>query len=246
MSKLVLTASYFHMKIMCSLQKKTWGCSGFLHIFDLRSAPLLINMRGFNWIIIFLQNRYSRKVVNIIWREVSDGCSLWILSLQACVKRIQGDETGHKHCTGQYFDYWSCVDKCVSLYSSIIRRRISFSFTLHLLLKYLFCNTGGSEGLHKTEVMRKMSSCISTFKSLSEHVILFCELWMPVWFSSAVLCIFWTIETLRVIMINKKDSWALILAIQIVQCCRVFSGSAIRIIWNKLMIAIISFLSWII
>lgn len=33
---------------------------------------------------------------------------------QACVKRIQGDETGHKHCTGQYFDYWSCIDKCVS------------------------------------------------------------------------------------------------------------------------------------
>lgn len=37
--------------------------------------------------------------------------------LQACVKRIQGDESGHKHCTGQYFDYWSCIDKCVSVYS---------------------------------------------------------------------------------------------------------------------------------
>lgn len=35
--------------------------------------------------------------------------------VQACVKRIQGDESGHKHCTGQYFDYWSCVDKCVSV-----------------------------------------------------------------------------------------------------------------------------------
>ncbi|KAK4762081.1 hypothetical protein SAY87_029965 [Trapa incisa] len=33
---------------------------------------------------------------------------------QACVKRIQGDESGHKHCTGQYFDYWTCVDKCVA------------------------------------------------------------------------------------------------------------------------------------
>ncbi|KAK9270812.1 hypothetical protein L1049_026398 [Liquidambar formosana] len=33
---------------------------------------------------------------------------------QACVKRIQGDQTGHKHCTGQYFDYWSCIDKCNS------------------------------------------------------------------------------------------------------------------------------------
>ncbi|KAM0909834.1 hypothetical protein ACQ4PT_014557 [Festuca glaucescens] len=31
-----------------------------------------------------------------------------------CVKRIADDETGHKHCTGQYFDYWKCVDKHVS------------------------------------------------------------------------------------------------------------------------------------
>lgn len=34
--------------------------------------------------------------------------------LQACENRVKEDETGHKHCTGQYFDYWSCVDKCVS------------------------------------------------------------------------------------------------------------------------------------
>ncbi|KAL9261710.1 Cytochrome b-c1 complex subunit 6-1, mitochondrial-like protein [Drosera capensis] len=33
---------------------------------------------------------------------------------QACMKRIDGDESGHKHCTGQYFDYYSCVDKCVA------------------------------------------------------------------------------------------------------------------------------------
>ncbi|XP_056163228.1 cytochrome b-c1 complex subunit 6-1, mitochondrial isoform X2 [Syzygium oleosum] len=36
---------------------------------------------------------------------------LWV---QACVKRIEGDESGHKHCTGQYFDYWHCIDKCVA------------------------------------------------------------------------------------------------------------------------------------
>lgn len=39
-------------------------------------------------------------------------------NVQGCVKRVQADETGHKHCTGQYFDYWQCVDKCVSLFSS--------------------------------------------------------------------------------------------------------------------------------
>ncbi|KAJ4964606.1 hypothetical protein NE237_016455 [Protea cynaroides] len=41
-------------------------------------------------------------------------CVKPLLEYQACVKRIQGDQTGHKHCTGQYFDYWSCVDKCVA------------------------------------------------------------------------------------------------------------------------------------
>ncbi|KVI01808.1 cytochrome b-c1 complex, subunit 6 [Cynara cardunculus var. scolymus] len=35
-------------------------------------------------------------------------------SSSGCVKRVQADETGHKHCTGQYFDYWQCVDKCVA------------------------------------------------------------------------------------------------------------------------------------
>ncbi|KAI4299044.1 hypothetical protein L6164_032540 [Bauhinia variegata] len=41
-------------------------------------------------------------------------CVKPLLEYQACVKRIQGDESGHKHCTGQYFDYWFCVDKCVA------------------------------------------------------------------------------------------------------------------------------------
>ncbi|KAL9692000.1 hypothetical protein QQ045_012430 [Rhodiola kirilowii] len=41
-------------------------------------------------------------------------CVKPLRSYQACVKRVESDETGHKHCTGQYFDYWSCVDKCVA------------------------------------------------------------------------------------------------------------------------------------
>ncbi|KFK33331.1 hypothetical protein AALP_AA5G000400 [Arabis alpina] len=40
-------------------------------------------------------------------------CVKPLLDYQACVKRIQDDESGQKHCTGQYFDYWHCVDKCV-------------------------------------------------------------------------------------------------------------------------------------
>lgn len=37
------------------------------------------------------------------------------LVCQACEGRIEDDEDGQKHCTGQYFDYWGCIDKCVSL-----------------------------------------------------------------------------------------------------------------------------------
>ncbi|KAJ7540820.1 hypothetical protein O6H91_10G032400 [Diphasiastrum complanatum] len=33
------------------------------------------------------------------------------LAYQACVKRVEEDTSGHKHCTGQYFDYWGCIDK---------------------------------------------------------------------------------------------------------------------------------------
>ncbi|KAL2511919.1 Ubiquinol-cytochrome C reductase hinge protein [Abeliophyllum distichum] len=42
-------------------------------------------------------------------------CTRPLKEYQACAKRINGDETGHKHCTGQYFDYWNCVDKCVAV-----------------------------------------------------------------------------------------------------------------------------------
>ncbi|KAL3572714.1 hypothetical protein D5086_026618 [Populus alba] len=41
-------------------------------------------------------------------------CVKPLLEYQACVKRVEGDDSGHKHCTGQYFDYWFCIDKCVA------------------------------------------------------------------------------------------------------------------------------------
>ncbi|CAN6543617.1 unnamed protein product [Malus baccata var. baccata] len=41
-------------------------------------------------------------------------CVKPLIEYQACVKRVEGDDTGNKHCTGQYFDYISCVDKCVA------------------------------------------------------------------------------------------------------------------------------------
>ncbi|KAK6780769.1 hypothetical protein RDI58_022953 [Solanum bulbocastanum] len=42
-------------------------------------------------------------------------CVRQLKEYQACTKRIEGDESGHKHCTGQYFDYWHCIDKCVAV-----------------------------------------------------------------------------------------------------------------------------------
>jgi hypothetical protein len=42
--------------------------------------------------------------------------SLMVCVVQACVERIKADESGEAHCTGQYFDYWRCVDKCVSVH----------------------------------------------------------------------------------------------------------------------------------
>ena len=42
------------------------------------------------------------------------GCIKPLLAYQACAKRIKGDTTGEAHCTGQYFDYWHCIDKCAA------------------------------------------------------------------------------------------------------------------------------------
>jgi len=36
------------------------------------------------------------------------------MEYEACAERIKKDTTGEAHCTGQYFDYWSCIDKCTA------------------------------------------------------------------------------------------------------------------------------------
>uniref|UniRef100_A0A061R170 Cytochrome b-c1 complex subunit 6 n=1 Tax=Tetraselmis sp. GSL018 TaxID=582737 RepID=A0A061R170_9CHLO len=41
-------------------------------------------------------------------------CVKALVEYQACVERIEKDTTGEAHCTGQYFDYWSCIDKCAA------------------------------------------------------------------------------------------------------------------------------------
>lgn len=39
-------------------------------------------------------------------------CMKQLLAYQRCTKRIKGHQGAH--CTGQYFDYWECVDKCTA------------------------------------------------------------------------------------------------------------------------------------
>lgn len=39
-------------------------------------------------------------------------CIKQLLAYQQCVKRIEGKPEAH--CTGQYFDYWHCVDHCTA------------------------------------------------------------------------------------------------------------------------------------
>ena len=41
-------------------------------------------------------------------------CMKYLMAYQGCVERVQQDTTGEAHCTGQYFDYWGCIDKCAA------------------------------------------------------------------------------------------------------------------------------------
>ena len=41
-------------------------------------------------------------------------CINALMEYEACVKRIESDTTGEAHCTGQYFDYFSCIDACAA------------------------------------------------------------------------------------------------------------------------------------
>ena len=41
-------------------------------------------------------------------------CVKALLEYQACVERVATDDSGEAHCTGQYFDYWHCIDLCAA------------------------------------------------------------------------------------------------------------------------------------
>nr|CAB3489194.1 unnamed protein product [Digitaria exilis] len=70
--------------------------SGSLMLFYLRDDEELVDQKK------YLEERCKPQCVKSLYEY------------EKCVKRVENDETGHKHCTGQYFDYWSCIDKCVA------------------------------------------------------------------------------------------------------------------------------------
>jgi len=41
-------------------------------------------------------------------------CGKELREYEACQKRIEDDTTGEAHCTGQYLDFWKCIDKCAA------------------------------------------------------------------------------------------------------------------------------------
>ena len=47
-----------------------------------------------------------------IERSCKPSCVKQLMAYQACTKRIEGKHDAH--CTGQYFDYWHCIDKCAA------------------------------------------------------------------------------------------------------------------------------------
>ncbi|KAM0940440.1 putative cytochrome b-c1 complex, subunit 6, ubiquinol-cytochrome C reductase hinge [Dioscorea sansibarensis] len=75
-------------------------------------------VKTMNWKFVFLPIfRADDEIVDpkkYLEDRCQPKCVKALFEYQACVKRVQDDETGHKHCTGQYFDYWSCIDKCVA------------------------------------------------------------------------------------------------------------------------------------
>jgi len=47
-----------------------------------------------------------------IEEQCKPGCVSFLKEYEACVERIQAKVGGH--CTGQYFDYYKCIDTCAA------------------------------------------------------------------------------------------------------------------------------------
>eukprot|EP00924_Labyrinthula_sp_SR-Ha-C_P000737 maker-scaffold_7-snap-gene-2.18-mRNA-1 protein AED:0.35 eAED:0.35 QI:159/1/1/1/1/1/3/121/68 len=41
-------------------------------------------------------------------------CSSWWKEYEACAERVRKSNNPEAHCSGQYFDFYHCIDKCAA------------------------------------------------------------------------------------------------------------------------------------
>ena len=46
--------------------------------------------------------------------ECRPHCTRAWYEYEECVKRLEKDTSGEAHCTGQYLDFWHCIDHCAA------------------------------------------------------------------------------------------------------------------------------------
>nr|ACG44489.1 ubiquinol-cytochrome c reductase complex 7.8 kDa protein [Zea mays] len=76
---------------------------------------------------------------NYLEERCKPQCVKTLYDYEKCVKRVESDGSGQKHCTGQYFDYWSCVDKCVSTTCALNSHESTFFALDHPNRHFFFC-----------------------------------------------------------------------------------------------------------
>lgn len=61
-----------------------------------------------------LQLSHRRSLSKVLLKLDSHSLDVRCVSRQECAKRIESSDHEGAHCTGWAFDYWRCIDKCVS------------------------------------------------------------------------------------------------------------------------------------
>lgn len=130
------------------------------------------------------------------------------------MKRVQADETGHKHCTGQYFDYWQCVDKCVSLLLFYLNNKFDQCLSLFNIWGWFECrlhlgylqNSSNGDNTYWGHIYECLFVCKKT------HFWVKLVPWVETWIRSVLIamnlascCLF--VETLKIEidLCNKQD-----------------------------------------
>uniref|UniRef100_A0A0E0R4L3 Complex III subunit VI n=1 Tax=Oryza rufipogon TaxID=4529 RepID=A0A0E0R4L3_ORYRU len=81
---------------------------------DFQFLVYVLNFYGFLMLFYLRADEEPVDPKKYLEERCKPQCVKPLYEYEKCVKRVEKDDTGHKHCTGQYFDYWSCIDKCVA------------------------------------------------------------------------------------------------------------------------------------